>query len=214
MRRGPPEHSGPPRRGSRPRKMFAPTSRFSRTLSSWWMNPMPSASASPTPRIVTGLPSKTTSPSSGTYTPPRIFMSVDLPAPFSPMSATTSPGPTDRLTAPSAVTPGKRLVMARSSSREETGGGMAASSLSKPDRRTARNFCAEIVAKCPFSSADNAGDADAAENRHPVSPVTSPPRARRRANPENGLRVPRAGPSSGTPCPADASGSPPPRAEP
>src|ERR1700722_9156410 len=42
--------------------------------------------------------------------PPRIFISVDLPAPFSPMRASTSPGRTRRLTFSSARTPGKDLL--------------------------------------------------------------------------------------------------------
>ena len=39
----------------------------------------------------TALPSKRISPPSGWWTPDRIFTSVDLPAPFSPMSAVTAP---------------------------------------------------------------------------------------------------------------------------
>src|ERR1017187_10355324 len=82
------------------------------------MNPIPSARASAMWRIVTGRPSNQISPASAWWTPPRIFISVDLPAPFSPMSATTSPCPTDRLTSSNASTPGKRLVMFLSSSRD------------------------------------------------------------------------------------------------
>src|SRR4051812_48075196 len=44
-------------------------------------------------------------------------MRVDLPAPFSPHSATTSPARTDRLTLSSATTPGNFLPMARIESR-------------------------------------------------------------------------------------------------
>ena len=42
----------------------------------------------------------------GATTPPRIFISVDLPAPFSPTRPITSPRSTARLTPSSAVTPG------------------------------------------------------------------------------------------------------------
>src|SRR4051794_23008116 len=42
-------------------------------------------------------------------------MSVDLPAPFSPTSACTSPRRTARLTSEFATTPGNRFVMPRSS---------------------------------------------------------------------------------------------------
>ena len=66
-------------------------SRFGASISSWWMSAMPSRFASRTPESTTGLPSSWISPSSGRYAPPRIFISVLLPAPFSPMSASTSP---------------------------------------------------------------------------------------------------------------------------
>src|SRR5688500_10519754 len=59
----------------------------------------------------TALPSSSTCPSSGSCAPPRIFINVLLPAPFSPISASTSPRPRDRETFLSATTPGKRLVM-------------------------------------------------------------------------------------------------------
>jgi hypothetical protein len=45
-------------------------------------------------------------PALGAMTPPRTFISVDLPAPFSPMSPRTSPGATERLTFERATTPG------------------------------------------------------------------------------------------------------------
>ena len=45
-------------------------------------------------------------PALGATTPPSTFISVDLPAPFSPISPTTSPGATDRPTSDKAVTPG------------------------------------------------------------------------------------------------------------
>jgi hypothetical protein len=43
-----------------------------------------------------------------------ILTSVDFPAPFSPISATTSPGYRSKLTPLSARTPGKRLLMLES----------------------------------------------------------------------------------------------------
>ena len=50
-------------------------------------------------------------PSSGFCIPYRIFISVDLPAPFSPTTACTSPGRTTRSTSRLATTPGNRLPM-------------------------------------------------------------------------------------------------------
>src|SRR5689334_4453854 len=44
-----------------------------------------------------------------------MFISVDLPAPFSPRSACTSPGARSKLTWSLASTPGNRLVIPRSS---------------------------------------------------------------------------------------------------
>src|SRR4030042_54613 len=44
-------------------------------------------------------------------------MSVDLPAPFSPTTACTSPARLSKLTSSSAVTPGKVMVMFRISTR-------------------------------------------------------------------------------------------------
>jgi hypothetical protein len=45
-------------------------------------------------------------PEVGAVTPPSTFISVDLPAPFSPTSPTTSPGPMASDTPSSAFTPG------------------------------------------------------------------------------------------------------------
>src|SRR5688500_8676629 len=52
-------------------------------------------------------------PSSTGYTPVSALISVDFPAPFSPMSACTSPPRRTRFTASSARTAGKRMVMSR-----------------------------------------------------------------------------------------------------
>src|SRR5262245_57603847 len=50
-------------------------------------------------------------PASGRWTPARTFIRVDLPAPFSPTTASTSPGETESDTPSSACTPGKCLLM-------------------------------------------------------------------------------------------------------
>ena len=51
--------------------------------------------------------------------PDRIFTSVDLPAPFSPMSAVTAPRGSSRLARSSARTPPNDLRMSVSVSKEE-----------------------------------------------------------------------------------------------
>src|SRR5947208_13336568 len=70
------------------------------------------------------------SPASGRYRPVRTFESVDLPAPFSPSSACTSPSAASKSTWSFATTPGNRFVIPRSSTaasigREEGGEGSA-----------------------------------------------------------------------------------------
>src|SRR6218665_2117980 len=50
-------------------------------------------------------------PASLAWTPAMILISVDLPAPFSPISACTLPGASVRSTFSSATTPGNRLPM-------------------------------------------------------------------------------------------------------
>ena len=51
----------------------------------------------------------------GRWAPYSVFISVDLPAPFSPTMAWIVPARTLRLTPSLATTPGKRLTMSRSS---------------------------------------------------------------------------------------------------
>ena len=80
----------PSRRGSRPRKMLPAMSRLSARFNSWWMRAIPASSASSTPRNRIGRPATRISPASGGCTPARILRSVDLPAPFSPIRASTS----------------------------------------------------------------------------------------------------------------------------
>src|ERR1700736_3397421 len=79
------------------------------------MMPIPASRASCGVRRWTGLPSKIISPGCGWYAPARIFMSVLLPAPFSPMKAGTSPGQMLRLTFLRTRTPGKLLHIWRTS---------------------------------------------------------------------------------------------------
>src|SRR5689334_6195160 len=88
---------------------------------------MPSARASSGESIVTSRPSKRISPASGGWTPASALTSVDLPAPLSPTSATTSPGNTVKFAPRSARTRPKLLTMRRASSR--------GSAMSAPSRR-------------------------------------------------------------------------------
>src|SRR3954451_2068353 len=52
-------------------------------------------------------------PPSMLYTPVSALIRVDFPAPFSPMSACTSPGRSRKPTPSTALTPGKPTVMSR-----------------------------------------------------------------------------------------------------
>src|SRR5260370_41019540 len=81
------------------------------------MRAMPRRFASRTPCNVTASPSIRISPASGKCAPARIFMKVLFPAPFSPMTAKTSPALRDSETSASATTPGNRLVTALTASR-------------------------------------------------------------------------------------------------
>src|SRR5579875_834659 len=102
-----------PRTGSFPSTMFCTAFRSGTKLNSWYIIPMPSRSASRGPPIVTSSPSISIVPESAGCAPARIFMSVDLPAPFSPTSACTSARSTSRSTPSSARTPGNVLTIPR-----------------------------------------------------------------------------------------------------
>src|SRR5882762_1655780 len=102
---------------SRPRKRFSIAFRLGQLLSSWKMSVTPASCAWWIERNAVLFPSKTISPASARYTPARIFIRVDLPAPFSPRRPTTSPLPTEKLTSSRARTPGKDLDTCRISTR-------------------------------------------------------------------------------------------------
>src|ERR1700722_1626254 len=67
---------------------------------------MPSVRAWCTPWSSTGCPLNSRPPAVGRCTPARIWISVDLPAPFSPNRTWTSPGLSSKSTRSSASTPG------------------------------------------------------------------------------------------------------------
>src|SRR5215469_6762075 len=83
---------------------------------------IPLSSACRGPRSLSVRPSRHSSPASAGMIPAMIFMRVDLPAPFSPISACTVPRSTRSETSSSAATPGKLLLMFRASSRQRSGG--------------------------------------------------------------------------------------------
>src|SRR5436305_11873324 len=66
--------------------------------------------------MCTGLPSKSTSPSSNGWMPAIDLISVDLPAPLSPTRAITSPSRTSKSTSFSACTDPNDLETPRNSS--------------------------------------------------------------------------------------------------
>src|SRR5450756_650456 len=81
--------------------------------SSWKMIAMPAFSLSRVPVNCSSAPLNIIAPvyDPKGYTPARTFISVDLPAPFSPTSAWISPRFTLKLTSLSALTPGNSLVI-------------------------------------------------------------------------------------------------------
>src|SRR4051794_24805077 len=96
---------------SAPSTTFSSTVRLSASLKCWWTMPMPRAMASAGVWKATSAPSTSIVPSSGRCMPYKIFIRVDLPAPFSPQSACTSPRRTLMFTSRLATTPGNRLVI-------------------------------------------------------------------------------------------------------
>ena len=92
---------------------FSPTDRFGQRFTSWYTVEMPAACASEVVRKTTGLPPTEMDPESMAYTPVSALMSVDFPAPFSPMSAWISPDRRKKSTSSRASTPGKAIVMPR-----------------------------------------------------------------------------------------------------
>src|SRR5262249_1700890 len=75
------------------------------------MKAIPRLMAPRTDGITVALPAIEIVPESGWSMPPTIFISVDFPAPFSPIRATISLSPTWRSTESRAVTPGNLLVI-------------------------------------------------------------------------------------------------------
>ena len=81
-----------------PSTMFSATVREGTSMKCWCTMPIPFAMAAFGEESTTFSPLITISPSSGCSRPKRIFISVDLPAPFSPISAWISPLRTEKST--------------------------------------------------------------------------------------------------------------------
>ena len=92
-----------------PIRQFSTTDMVGTSMKCWCTMPMPMAIASLADENFTGLPSIRISPDVGLYRPHSTFMSVLLPAPFSPRSVCTSPCSTVRHTSALASTPGNCL---------------------------------------------------------------------------------------------------------
>ena len=92
-------------------KMFFRDAQIRNEIQLLKMIEMPAACASRVFVKLTGLPSKIIVPMSGGKTPARMFIIVDLPAPFSPSSAFNRPRRTVMLTPSSALTPGNALEL-------------------------------------------------------------------------------------------------------
>ena len=98
---------------SRLRKTFCATVSVGTRLISWNAMATPALREASAVKVVSGTPPISTVPEVGGCTPRRIFRIVDLPAPFSPSSAWTSPGRTSRWTSSRARTPPKRMLTLR-----------------------------------------------------------------------------------------------------
>src|SRR5712691_11443050 len=113
MRRRSTIASGPRRRtGRSPSAMFSATESAGTRRSSCGMVTIPAAMASCGLAKWQSLPSTKIWPRSGRCTPPRIRISVDLPAPFSPTMAWISPKATSKSTPSSATVAPNCLPMA------------------------------------------------------------------------------------------------------
>ena len=88
-----------------PRRTFSPTESSLTSVRSWVTIAMPAASESTGFLMATEWPFIASDPESGAICAERIFSIVDLPDPFSPQSACTSPPKSAKSTPVSARTP-------------------------------------------------------------------------------------------------------------
>ena len=81
-----------------PRTIFSATVRLGTSIKCWWTMPMPLEMATVGEVRFTFSPLMMISPDVGCSRPKSIFISVDFPAPFSPISAWISPFFTNKST--------------------------------------------------------------------------------------------------------------------
>jgi hypothetical protein len=105
----------PARVGSAPKTTFSATVIESKRRKCWCTMPSPAAMASSGPWKERASPSTTISPESGRTRPNRIDISVDLPAPFSPITAWMAPLASTRSMPSFATTAPNLLLIALSS---------------------------------------------------------------------------------------------------
>src|SRR5581483_9194885 len=106
--------TGGRRAGGMPSTMFSATVRSSRIERCWQTTATPSACAWAGDASSSTVPPISTCPESGAVEPAATAINVDLPAPFSPTRAWTSPSSTSNETLLSATTPGNVLTTSAS----------------------------------------------------------------------------------------------------
>ena len=127
---------------SAPARMFSSTLTSSNSSSDWNERRNPLRARLAGDHLVIGLSPRLIRACAGFTKPVTASMIVVLPAPLGPMSPTTSPGCTSKLTSSTATTPPKRTV--RSATVSAAGGtGSGASARSGASSRLARSDAVE-----------------------------------------------------------------------
>src|SRR5919198_246381 len=129
------------RRPSAPSQTLSSTDREPATRTSWNTAAIPASSAARGEAREIRSSSISTMPASGWWTPARIFTSVLLPEPFSPISARTSPAPTSTEADRTAWVGPKDLAMPVARSRPKRG---AAREAAPPLRSAERSSIREV----------------------------------------------------------------------
>jgi hypothetical protein len=116
-RRAAPRSTNPKRVGSRPSVTFSAIDSVGTRSISWKTARMPASSASRGDRGAIGAPTSAMEPESTRCSPVNTRINVLLPAPFSPISAWTSPASRSKSTPSSARTPGKSTTILEAARR-------------------------------------------------------------------------------------------------